>query len=235
MTPFPNRDRKGAAIPRTLCDEGPLPYGRGSDKIRATDGQIDAGEQHIDATKQQTNATDGRIDMSDQQISTSDNWPLAYLITFPTYGTWLHGDARGSVDRDHNIPGTPMLDANEPRESSEERRLKQDQVLLDARRRGVVNQTILEVAAHRDWTVHALNVRTNHVHAVIGARETPERVMNTLKSWCTRRMVEARVLPPNTKAWVRHGSTRYLWKLDEVEAACTYACDAQGDDLNGAI
>ena len=27
--------------------------------------------------------------------------PLAYLITFNTYGTWLHGDRRGSVDSNH--------------------------------------------------------------------------------------------------------------------------------------
>ena len=27
-------------------------------------------------------------------------FPLAYLITWTTYGTWLHGDDRGSFD--HN-------------------------------------------------------------------------------------------------------------------------------------
>ena len=25
--------------------------------------------------------------------------PLAYFISFRTFGTWLHGDRRGSVDR----------------------------------------------------------------------------------------------------------------------------------------
>ena len=28
--------------------------------------------------------------------------PLAHLSTFRSYGTWLHGDKRGSVDRSHN-------------------------------------------------------------------------------------------------------------------------------------
>ncbi len=28
--------------------------------------------------------------------------PLAYLITFRSYGTWLHGDERGSVNRFRN-------------------------------------------------------------------------------------------------------------------------------------
>ncbi len=31
--------------------------------------------------------------------------PLAYFITFHCYGTWLQGDAPGSVDRSHNQPG----------------------------------------------------------------------------------------------------------------------------------
>ena len=33
-------------------------------------------------------------------IEWDDNeFPLAYLLTFRTYGTWHHGDERGSVDR----------------------------------------------------------------------------------------------------------------------------------------
>jgi hypothetical protein len=31
--------------------------------------------------------------------------PLAYFITFRAYGTWLHGDKRGSVDRHNNRYG----------------------------------------------------------------------------------------------------------------------------------
>ena len=34
--------------------------------------------------------------------------PLAYHITFGTYGTRLHGNERGSVDRAHNAPGEPF-------------------------------------------------------------------------------------------------------------------------------
>jgi hypothetical protein len=37
---------------------------------------------------------------------------LAYLITFRSYGTWLHGDNRGSVDRFHNRFGEPYLPTN---------------------------------------------------------------------------------------------------------------------------
>ena len=31
--------------------------------------------------------------------------PLAYFITFHTYGSWLHGAVSGSVDDEHNRPG----------------------------------------------------------------------------------------------------------------------------------
>jgi len=31
----------------------------------------------------------------------TEDIPLAYLISFRAYGTWLHGDRRGSVDRFH--------------------------------------------------------------------------------------------------------------------------------------
>ena len=36
--------------------------------------------------------------------------PKAFLITFSCYGTRLHGDESGSVDRDHNAYHAPFLD-----------------------------------------------------------------------------------------------------------------------------
>jgi hypothetical protein len=38
----------------------------------------------------------------------TDN-PLAFLITFRSYGTWLHGDERGSVNRFHNQYKSALL------------------------------------------------------------------------------------------------------------------------------
>jgi len=39
----------------------------------------------------------------------TDRISLGYLITFRAYGTWLHGDSRGSVDRFHNRYGSPLI------------------------------------------------------------------------------------------------------------------------------
>jgi len=79
--------------------------------------------------------------------------------------------------------------------------------------------------------LHALNARTNHVHVVVSADRSPERVMNALKSWSTRRMVETGCLPSGIKPWTRHGSTRYLWKDSDLRDACRYVLEGQGVDL----
>src|SRR5947209_567065 len=79
--------------------------------------------------------------------------PLAYLITFRCYGTWLHGDERGAVDRDHNVYGTPFLPRRDKLEEEERRRLKPAPVELDVARRGIVDQAVREVCQHRNWAL----------------------------------------------------------------------------------
>ncbi|MBI1763906.1 MAG: transposase [Acidobacteria bacterium] len=157
--------------------------------------------------------------------------PLAYFISFRCYGTWLHGDARGSVDRSHNRYGTPFLSHDELREYEEFQRLNRAPVTLDTARRTVVEQTVREVCQQRQWLLHALNVRTNHVHSVITAGREPEDAMNDLKAYATRRMREAGVLPPDQKPWSRHGSTRWLWTPHSLACAIDYVLNCQGDEL----
>src|SRR5437868_339150 len=67
----------------------------------------------------------GRIPMGDG--GTAGN-PLAYFLTFRCYGTWLHGDGRGSVDALHNVPGTPRMAPNGRREEGARGRMRQQAV-----------------------------------------------------------------------------------------------------------
>ena len=124
---------------------------------------------------------------------------LAYLITFRGYGTWLHGDSRGSVDRFHNVLGRPKLRPEPTRRRYEERLLKQSPVQLDKKRRAAIETAIRETCAIRNWTLWAFNIRTNHVHSVISARCKPELVLNALKANATRTM-------RNQGCWVSDGS-----------------------------
>src|SRR5882762_1817626 len=93
-----------------------------------------------------------------------DHTPLGYLITFRAYGTWLHGDERGSVDRDHRIYGTPALPPSPRRKQIGRNLLKQPPVSFNARRREAIEVGIRETCAIRTWDLWALNVRTNHLH-----------------------------------------------------------------------
>ena len=114
--------------------------------------------------------------------------PIAYFITFRTYGTWLHGDERGSTDRKHNAYGTPLLDPHAGRRRSARLRLVHSSFTLSKPARHTVAIVIQQVCDHHDWTLHSSNVRSNHVHVVVSAPRTPEQVMVALKSWCTRRL-----------------------------------------------
>ena len=154
-------------------------------------------------------------------------WPLAYLITFRTYGTWLPGDERGSVDREHRRSGQPYLPPDQRVAAKASQRLLQAPIELSSEQRSVVETSVRAVCLHRGWHLQGIAARANHVHVVVSAQETPERVMNAFKSWGTRMMIEAGLVEPGAKVWARHGSTRYLWKPDSVANACRYVLEHQ--------
>src|SRR4026207_2372157 len=112
--------------------------------------------------------------------------PLGDFITWTTYGTWLPGDERGWV-----IDGVEGIQAtNEKMHDDAARQLTEKPVVLTPDQRQIVDRTIREVCQCRGWKIHALNVRTNHVHVVLTADLHPDLVMNQLKSWCSRRLNE---------------------------------------------
>src|SRR2546430_4812476 len=115
--------------------------------------------------------------------------PPAHLITFRCYGTWLHGDTRGAVDREHNQYKGPYASANDNRNRHNKEMLKGEPVVLDAARRASVETAIRETCVYRRWTLHAINVRTNHVHIVVSIEaKKSELALNAFKSNATRQM-----------------------------------------------
>ncbi len=169
-----------------------------------------------------------KLDYVDLQRRTQ---PLAFLITFRCYGTWLHGDERGSVDRrKFNRYGTPDMPGSRRLSEDEERELIHAAIILNKAQRVVVESAIREVCEHRGYGLLALNVRTNHVHSVVTATCRPEQVMDTFKAYATRRLRETGQLDPKIKPWARHGSTPYLWTEEAVEKAIDYVINGQGED-----
>ncbi|MDQ3667077.1 MAG: transposase [Acidobacteriota bacterium] len=157
--------------------------------------------------------------------------PLAYLITFRSYGTWLHGDERGSVDRFHNVYGTRRLPANRQREQYEQRLLALRPVKLNPGKRAAVEKGIRETCAIRKWLLLAFNIRTNHVHAVVSANSPAWLVLNALKANATRSLREAGCWRNERSPWARRGSKRRLWTEKQVADAIAYVLYDQGEPL----
>ena len=91
--------------------------------------------------------------------------------------------------------------------------------------------TIIDQARYRGWTLLAAHVRTNHIHVVLHANLAPEQVMNIFKAYASRALNQASFDSPQRKRWTRHGSTRYLWREEDVTAAVEYVVREQGEPM----
>jgi len=157
--------------------------------------------------------------------------PLAYFITFSTYGAWLHGREIGSVDKQHNVVGTPFLPPDAEKEIAMRGNMREPPYLLDKPKREIVLRTILEVAAHRGWTILACHVRTTHAHVIVAASTKPEKVMSDFKAYASRRLKEQLNEPADRKRWTQHGSTLYLWNEQDVAEKIDYVLRRQGTPM----
>ena len=110
--------------------------------------------------------------------------PIAFLITWTTYGTWLHGDTRGWVEK-----GTLGIQVPDPeRERQARAAMAEPEVRLSQVQRDIVEDTVRDHCRRRGWTMHAVRARTNHVHVVISADRDPEEMRDQLKAWCSHRL-----------------------------------------------
>ncbi len=159
-------------------------------------------------------------------------FPLAYLITIRTYGTWLHGDERSSVDRHgKNIYGTPRVAPNYKMKDRMVENMKQPRFLLNENQREVVEETVVEVCENRGYALKAVNVRTNHFHSVVSADCKPKAIIHAFKSYATRNLRNKELVEKEKILWSRGKSRRYLWKPRHVSIAIDYVLYGQGDDL----
>ncbi len=152
--------------------------------------------------------------------------PLAFFLTWPTYGTWLPGDERGWVQHGEGFQLPDPI-----RKLEAEAVMSEDACCLDREQRRLVEQTIAKHCEIRGWKFHAVNCRTNHLHIVVSADRHPDEVREQFKAWCTRRLkeLERRRSAPNVrqKWWAERGSRRYLGDEDSLEAAILYVRDGQ--------
>ncbi len=152
---------------------------------------------------------------------------LAYFITFSTYGARLHGDERGSVDRNHNIAGAPLLPADAELQRNRNALMTDPEYRLENPERETVVASVLQHAEFRGWSLLAVHVRTTHVHIVVRGDTTPERMMTEFKAYATRAL-DRQAGGAKRKHWARHGSTRWLNTEESVRCTIEYTVDEQG-------
>jgi REP element-mobilizing transposase RayT len=154
--------------------------------------------------------------------------PLAYLLTWTTYAAHLHGGELWTVHKSASAPGDPFITPDAQRLSAVRSLLKHEPVVLNEAERRVVDSTIRAHAEFRQWTLDAVNVRTNHVHVVVDPGDiNPETVVAQFKAWARRRLREAELRTATEQLWAHHGSTRYLFDPCSVRAAVDYVLNRQ--------
>ena len=161
--------------------------------------------------------------MTKREFNTGE--PIAYFITWTTYGTWLPGDERGSRQRGQYQSPNKLFE-----QMAADKR-KETAFTLSREDRGVVEKTVARHCEIRGWTLHSVRARSNHVHVVVTAPGyQPETVRDQLKAWCTRLLKPHH--PHRERIWTEGGSCRWINHEDDLEAAITYVNEAQ--DRKGA-
>jgi len=154
-------------------------------------------------------------------------YPLAYFITFTTYGTWLHGDQRGSILQSAN--GTHLLKPSPELHNHERQKLRYPIVTFNKKQRSIVLETIKKHCKLKEWKLYAVHVQSNHIHVIVAAKEKPEKIMSDLKAWSTRMLREQGY--EIQKAWTRHGSTKYVYSYEKLNEKIKYVVCGQGEKM----
>jgi REP element-mobilizing transposase RayT len=167
--------------------------------------------------------------VSDSEFDTNE-FPLAYLITVRSYGTWLHGDERLTVDRHGlSVYGRMRRAPNAKLEDLMRQNMASQPIVLNESQRATVKDAIAEVCLHRGYYLRAVNVLPNHFHVVVSAQSKPEPIADAFRSYATRKLREAGLIGDEVRPWARGRSRRCLWKEKHVSRAIEYVLHGQGD------
>jgi REP element-mobilizing transposase RayT len=155
---------------------------------------------------------------------------LAYHLIWTTYGTWLPGDERGWIKKK-----TLGIQAPNPkRHDAASALMEEDPVILTRIQRDVVEKTIAKHCNVRGWTLHAVNVRSNHIHVVVTADKDEDVVMDQFKAWCSRGLsdhaglAEPVAYKAGRRRWFTEGGDKELIDNEQyLENAIRYVNEGQ--------
>jgi REP element-mobilizing transposase RayT len=135
---------------------------------------------------------------------------LAYHITWGTYGTRLHGDPRGTVDRIHNTFKSPVLGFDEHRWENEKSLLKFPPMRFNRAQMIQVESIIPDICARGFWKYHTCAAGPDHVHVIVTSEHDPEKIRRLLKRWTGQALAQLYPLPTGATFWSECGSIRWI-------------------------
>ena len=112
----------------------------------------------------------------------------AWLLTNTMYGTWLPGDARGSITSvrdfradeqpsqtriEHDLPGTPWEDPLPGLFRAAQQQMKGPPIIFDLEKAELVLEQFQETSHYRKWDLRAVSIMINHFHLVVQVSDDP--------------------------------------------------------------
>lgn len=149
-------------------------------------------------------------------------FPLAYHITVGTYGTRLHGDSRGTVDRSMNHHREPIIGRDEVWRREEESLLAFAPVILTVPQRGVIEAILPEICVKGGWQYHIAAVQPDHMHVLLSSPQEGKAVRRLLKRWVSQAISEKWPLEPGRLWWAECGSIKWIWTRDYFDNVFEY-------------
>jgi REP element-mobilizing transposase RayT len=138
---------------------------------------------------------------------------LAFHITFGTYGTRLHGDPRGTVDRSMNRPGDPIIGRDDDWQRFERSRLRFDPIVLSRAQMVFAEQAVPPICERGGWQLWTTAAGPDHIHVVL--TPTPdvdgEGIRRIFKRWLGQALSQRWPLQKDATWWAEGGSVRWVW------------------------
>jgi len=170
-----------------------------------------------------------------------------WLLTNTTYGSWLPGDARGSIASvrdlriddprtlvriEHDIPGEPYEEAIPGLEEASRELLKGPPIFLTREHAEILAEQFRETATYRGWVLRAVAIMFNHYHLVVQVTGDPEpsKILNDFKAYASRSL-NRHFGKPVARWWTSGGSKRKLKDDDAVAAGIHYVLKKQTNPL----
>ncbi len=166
---------------------------------------------------------------------------MVFLLTWPAYGTWLEGAARGRIQ-----PSTAALPEPDHRLSGSRRTgLKWPAVHLDRRRQAVIIDDLHRIAGIRSFGLLAVVAAGDHVHVLLdrphsGAGPGLEQLVQLIKGALSRRLSVAAGDPPAASAggeplahhkwWTRQYALQAIGDQADLKHVCAQLDGHDGEN-----